>query len=252
MTISNPEGHCRLCVVEIGEPGRTRLVNSCTYPVEKGLTVQTHSDKVWPGPAHGAGTAPGPGPGRRAHPEDGRRARASTRPASNRDPEARCILCGQCVRTCREIVGVSAISMAFRTPDKHGGHALQGSLRGLHRLRLLRLHLPHQRHRLHGKRRRPHRLGPQFRTAALHGSAATTSPPKPNWSTGPNSPATRWKAFWSAGIAGRRLQLHHLKLYIKMPRRHPRRRFSFPQLFRFLTVPDKPGLGRIVSRLFCS
>src|SRR3974390_442243 len=40
------EGHCRLCVVEIGEEPRTRLVNSCTYPVEKGLKVQTHSDKV--------------------------------------------------------------------------------------------------------------------------------------------------------------------------------------------------------------
>ena len=34
------------------------------------------------------------------------------------DPAARCILCAQCVRTCREVVGVSAISMAFRTPKK--------------------------------------------------------------------------------------------------------------------------------------
>ena len=41
-----PDGRCRLCVVEIGEPGRTRLVNSCTYPVEEGLIVQTKSEKV--------------------------------------------------------------------------------------------------------------------------------------------------------------------------------------------------------------
>ncbi len=41
-----PEGQCRLCLVEIGEWPRTRLVNSCTYPAEKGLTVQTHSEKV--------------------------------------------------------------------------------------------------------------------------------------------------------------------------------------------------------------
>ena len=34
------------------------------------------------------------------------------------DPEELCILCGLCVRTCRDIVGVSAISMANRTPDK--------------------------------------------------------------------------------------------------------------------------------------
>ena len=41
-----PEGHCRLCVVEIGVAPRTRLVNSCTYPVEPGLVVQTASEKV--------------------------------------------------------------------------------------------------------------------------------------------------------------------------------------------------------------
>ena len=41
-----PEGQCRLCLVEIGQWPRTRLVNSCTYPVEKGLNVQTHSEKV--------------------------------------------------------------------------------------------------------------------------------------------------------------------------------------------------------------
>jgi NADH dehydrogenase/NADH:ubiquinone oxidoreductase subunit G len=34
------------------------------------------------------------------------------------DPEELCILCGLCVRTCRDIVGVSAISMAARTPGK--------------------------------------------------------------------------------------------------------------------------------------
>ena len=36
-----PEGHCRLCVVEIGAAPRTRLVNSCTYPAEPGLVVAT-------------------------------------------------------------------------------------------------------------------------------------------------------------------------------------------------------------------
>ena len=67
-----PEGHCRLCVVEIGAPGRTRLVNSCTYPVEEGLIVQTQSERVLASRRHGAGTAPGPGPGRRDHPANGR------------------------------------------------------------------------------------------------------------------------------------------------------------------------------------
>lgn len=42
----SPYGACRLCVVEIGENPRTRLVSSCTYPVEHGLRVRTASTRV--------------------------------------------------------------------------------------------------------------------------------------------------------------------------------------------------------------
>ena len=42
-----PLGACRLCVVEIGsDPQKSRLVTSCTYPVEEGLEVRTHSKRV--------------------------------------------------------------------------------------------------------------------------------------------------------------------------------------------------------------
>jgi bidirectional [NiFe] hydrogenase diaphorase subunit len=42
----SPYGACRLCVVEIGEGPRARLVSSCTYPVEEGLAVRTASARV--------------------------------------------------------------------------------------------------------------------------------------------------------------------------------------------------------------
>ena len=42
----SPYGACRLCVVEIGEGPRARLVSSCTYPAEEGLTVRTASSRV--------------------------------------------------------------------------------------------------------------------------------------------------------------------------------------------------------------
>jgi bidirectional [NiFe] hydrogenase diaphorase subunit len=42
----SPYGACRLCVVEIGEGDRAKLVSSCTYPVEEGLRVRTHSQRV--------------------------------------------------------------------------------------------------------------------------------------------------------------------------------------------------------------
>ena len=42
----SPYGACRLCVVEIGEGPRARLVSSCTYLAEEGLTVRTGSARV--------------------------------------------------------------------------------------------------------------------------------------------------------------------------------------------------------------
>ncbi len=39
-------GACRLCLVEIGAPGKSRLVSSCTYPAQQGLQVRTHSERV--------------------------------------------------------------------------------------------------------------------------------------------------------------------------------------------------------------
>jgi bidirectional [NiFe] hydrogenase diaphorase subunit len=42
----SPYGACRLCVVEIGEGPKARLVSSCTYPAEEGLSVRTASARV--------------------------------------------------------------------------------------------------------------------------------------------------------------------------------------------------------------
>ncbi len=44
-----PYGGCRMCLVEITSPmmgGRTKLVSSCTYPVENNLIVKTDTDRV--------------------------------------------------------------------------------------------------------------------------------------------------------------------------------------------------------------
>ncbi len=42
----SPYGACRLCVVEIGEGTKAKLVTSCTYPVQDGLKVRTASSRV--------------------------------------------------------------------------------------------------------------------------------------------------------------------------------------------------------------
>jgi bidirectional [NiFe] hydrogenase diaphorase subunit len=42
----SPYGACRLCVVEIGTDNNTKLVTSCTYKVEENLNVRTSSERV--------------------------------------------------------------------------------------------------------------------------------------------------------------------------------------------------------------
>ena len=41
-----PYGGCRLCIVEVEDRGRTKLVVSCVYPVEGDLVVRTRSEKI--------------------------------------------------------------------------------------------------------------------------------------------------------------------------------------------------------------
>jgi NADH dehydrogenase/NADH:ubiquinone oxidoreductase subunit G len=42
----SPWGGCRLCLVEIGEGPRAKLVSSCTYPAQEGLIVRTDTKRV--------------------------------------------------------------------------------------------------------------------------------------------------------------------------------------------------------------
>jgi len=105
-------GACRMCLVEIAVHGRRRLVTSCNYEAAEGLVVETNSDRV-----------------RRS-----RRmtielllARCPEVPALQRLAKAYkveaprfpkegddCILCGLCVRVCRERMGVGAADFVGR------------------------------------------------------------------------------------------------------------------------------------------
>ena len=41
-----PYGGCRVCIVEVEERGRTKLVVSCVYPAKDNLVVRTRSEKI--------------------------------------------------------------------------------------------------------------------------------------------------------------------------------------------------------------
>ncbi len=103
----SPNGACRLCSVEVITNGTPYLTTACTYPVREELEVRTNSEKVVKT--------------RKLVME----LLLAQRPHSNRIQELaeklgverpaftlgerECILCGLCVRTCREVVGISAI-----------------------------------------------------------------------------------------------------------------------------------------------
>ena len=128
-------GACRLCVVEV--VGGKKLFPACTTPVTDGMEVLTHSERInarrkallelylsdHPADclacekcgncrlqdyayAYGVRTSP----------EDGERSQRQldeSNPFFIRDME-KCILCGQCVRMCGEIVGAHAIDFTHR------------------------------------------------------------------------------------------------------------------------------------------
>lgn len=111
-----PYGACRVCVVEMEWEGRTRVVASCNYPARDGAVVQTRSERALKN--------------RRMMVEFllGRCSKVKVlRDLADQlgievsrfgEKEDECILCGLCVRTCEEIVGVEAIAFAQRGTER--------------------------------------------------------------------------------------------------------------------------------------
>lgn len=134
-----PEGACRLCVVEAS--GARSLVASCVYPVSEGMVVKTNTPKVRAARKMvvelllanhpkdclscqksgdcelqkiaadlGLRKIRFEGGARKAHTIDG------SNPCLVRDQE-KCILCGRCIRVCRDVQGMNVYSFANRGFD---------------------------------------------------------------------------------------------------------------------------------------
>ncbi|MFH1023831.1 MAG: 2Fe-2S iron-sulfur cluster-binding protein [Planctomycetota bacterium] len=113
----SPYGACRLCVVEISEPGRnSRLVTSCTYPAQEGLLVRTASNRVLRTRRMLLELLLASCPQSKviqdlASAHDIRRQRF-------RQEHEDCILCGLCVRMCREQMMAGAIGFRGRGENR--------------------------------------------------------------------------------------------------------------------------------------
>ncbi len=108
----SPYGACRLCVVEIGDEPRSRLVSSCTYPAEEGLRVRTASSRVVRARRMVIELLLASCPQSRVI-QDLASAHGVRRQRFRQEHED-CILCGRCVRMCHEQMAGGAIDFQAR------------------------------------------------------------------------------------------------------------------------------------------
>lgn len=116
-----PEGRCRLCMVEVKKGNRTRLVTSCLYPVEEGLKVQTGTEKVLLTRKMILELLLARCPDSEVMQELAMKMGVEKPRFKLDEGNLKCILCGLCVKTCEEAVGVSAIGLSYRGSHRKVG-----------------------------------------------------------------------------------------------------------------------------------
>jgi len=112
-------GACRLCVVEIGEGAKAKLVSSCTYPAEEGLKVRTASSRVLRARKMILELLLASCPQSKTI-QDLASAHGIRRQRFKQEYED-CILCGLCVRMCEEQMMAKAIGFRGRGENRSIG-----------------------------------------------------------------------------------------------------------------------------------
>jgi NADH dehydrogenase/NADH:ubiquinone oxidoreductase subunit G len=105
-------GACRLCTVEAKKDGKWMLAASCELPVQKDLEIKTASEKAVEARKLAAELLYYQYPTTAAVRDIARKLGVSVAPDVVEGHD--CILCGLCTRTCRDVVGVSALTFADR------------------------------------------------------------------------------------------------------------------------------------------
>jgi len=108
----SPFGGCRLCTVEVRTNGKWQLTTSCNTPVEDGMEIRTDSELVQESRKLTAELLHYKYPKTEAVREVARK--LGVQALEEKGEGHDCILCGLCVRTCREIVGVNALTFQDR------------------------------------------------------------------------------------------------------------------------------------------
>jgi len=107
-----PFGACRLCSVEVKTNGKWQLATSCNTPVESGMEIATSSKAAQESRKAAVQLLYYKYPETQAVKEIAQKLGVDVSPEKAEGHD--CILCGLCVRTCQEVVGVSALTFQDR------------------------------------------------------------------------------------------------------------------------------------------
>ncbi|MBA7613263.1 NAD(P)H-quinone oxidoreductase subunit I, chloroplastic [subsurface metagenome] len=108
----SPYGACRLCMVEINKNGRKKIQASCVYPVEDGIEVKTNTPELQNIRRTMIELIMARAPHSEKVKEIARKLGVLQTRFIPRDED--CILCGLCIRMCRERMGRSVIGFKMR------------------------------------------------------------------------------------------------------------------------------------------
>ncbi|MBI4642406.1 MAG: (2Fe-2S)-binding protein [Deltaproteobacteria bacterium] len=109
-----PYGACRLCVVEVDDGKRSRVVISCMYPIRSGIQVKTDSPRVANVRRWIVQLLLDESPGAPKIQELAKAFRVTPSRFKKEGVEFACHLCGLCIRACQEVVGVQALTFGNR------------------------------------------------------------------------------------------------------------------------------------------
>jgi bidirectional [NiFe] hydrogenase diaphorase subunit len=107
-------GSCRLCVVEVRQDNRSRVVASCIAPAQGNVEVLTHSAEVQNVRRWVLEMLLANCPASRQIREMAKEHGVTSTRFKVDHPEDACPRCGLCVRACDEVVGVRGISLGNR------------------------------------------------------------------------------------------------------------------------------------------
>lgn len=114
-------GRCRLCVVEVHEGDRKRVVASCMYPVKDNVEVLTDSQEVRLVRRTVLELLLARCPSAELIQNLAREYGVTEVRYTKDQDHGKCILCNLCVRCCKDIVGVSALGLSGKGPMKKVG-----------------------------------------------------------------------------------------------------------------------------------